>query len=384
MDLRDPVVLQGLAATGGAMLVVAALAWWLYLSPATERTPVVPTPLRLAQGLALALGLAGLQMLAGGLWDASQHIRTGLIVGGADFLWPSHIVLYSSFLFSLAASAVAMGRLSGEARAAGLNDVRLWFRRRPLVGIVALASAYELFALPGDALWHEVFGIDLTAWSPPHLTISLMMGAVLLAAAAMLVDAHESARASRTVVPAVLLSGLALNVLYLIGVLEWELPVPLTALVAERPIWAYPAVSAVLAFAVLSLARRLVPARWTATGAALAFVAIRLAVTSGLAVTDQVAPIVSLVPLLGAVALDLTARRGAVASAVAFTIGYYAVAIPQLGLRTDLPRITAADHIVAVAITLAASIALLGMLSLRARRRIRNAAQAAPATSVTY
>lgn len=381
MDLRDPVVLQGLAATGAAILVVAALGWWLYLSPAAERTAVVPTPLRLARGLAIALGLAGLQMLAGGLWDASQHIRTGLIVGGADFLWPSHIVLYSSFLFSLAASAIAMGRMSGEARAAGLHDVRLWFRRRPLVGIVALASAYELFALPGDALWHQIFGIDLTAWSPPHVTISLMMGAVLVAAAAMLVDAHRRARVSRPIAFAVILCGIALNVLYLIGVLEWELPVPLTALVAERPMWAYPAVSAVLAFAVFALARELVPARWTATGTALAFIAIRLAVTAGLALTGQVAPIVSLVPLLGAVAFDLTARRGAIASAAAFTIGYHAVAIPQLGLRTDLPTITPTDHAVAVLITGLAALLILG---LGTRMRIQASAQGKSRTSEAY
>jgi len=101
-----------------------------------------------------------------------------------------------------------------------------------LVGIVALASAYELLALPGDALWHEIFGIDLTAWSPPHVTISLMMAVVLVGAAAMLVDAHERERVARPTVPAVLLCGLALNVLSLIGVLEWELPVALTAQVA--------------------------------------------------------------------------------------------------------------------------------------------------------
>ncbi len=237
----------------------------------------------------------------------------------------------------------------------------------PLVGIVALASAYELLALPGDALWHEIFGIDLTAWSPPHVTISLMMAVVLVGAAAMLVDAHERERVARPTVPAVLLCGLALNVLSLIGVLEWELPVALTAQVAARPIWAYPAVAGILAFASFAVARLLVPARWTATGVALAFLGIRLAVTGGLAVTGQVAPILSLVPLLGAVAFDLAAARSrsATRSAAAFTAGYTVVVLPQLALRTDLPALTAADQVIAMGVIFAGSIAIALLAGLR-------------------
>src|SRR5262245_46590523 len=126
MDLRDPVVLQGLAATGAAALTVVAAGWWLYASPAGRTVTPIATPPGLARGLASALGIAGVQLLVGGLWDASQHIKEARIVSGADFLWPSHIVIYSSFLLSLAASGIAMGRVSGEARAAGITDVRLW------------------------------------------------------------------------------------------------------------------------------------------------------------------------------------------------------------------------------------------------------------------
>jgi hypothetical protein len=36
----------------------------------------------------LLLGLAGVQFVGGGLWDASQHFLTGEVPGGSDFLWP--------------------------------------------------------------------------------------------------------------------------------------------------------------------------------------------------------------------------------------------------------------------------------------------------------
>ena len=352
MDLRDPVVIQGLVATGAAAGIVAAAAWWLYASRADRTVAPVAASVPLARGLAWALGIAGFQLLIGGLWDASQHIKTGRVVGGSDFLWPSHIVIYSSFLLSLAASGVAMGRVSGAARAAGLTDVRLWFRRQPLLGTVVLASAYELLALPGDALWHEIFGIDLTAWSPPHLTIALMMATVLIAAAATLLDASGRAGTRRPAVAAVILIALALNVAYLVGVLEWELPVPMSAQVAARPAWSYLVVSGLLAFATLAVGRALLPARWTATAIALAFVGTRLAVTLALGMTDQVVPAFSIVPLAGAVLFDLSAVlwRAPIVHAAAFTLGYAIVALPQLAIRTELPALDLATQAIAIAV----------------------------------
>src|SRR5919199_5414732 len=130
MNLTDPIVWQGLAATGLGTLVVLGSAWWLSLSPVQpSRAMSLPTSSpRLLTWLVLALGLAALQFVVGGLWDASRHIKTGLVVGGADFLWPSHLVLYGSFLLALLAASTAMAVVALPAWRRGIRDPRLWVR----------------------------------------------------------------------------------------------------------------------------------------------------------------------------------------------------------------------------------------------------------------
>ncbi len=380
MDLRDPVVWQGLAATGVAAFVVVGITWWLYMSPVRGRARPVPTGPRLAVWLAGGLGVASLQFLVGGLWDASQHIRTGVVVGGSDFLWPSHIVLYSSFLLSFAAAGIALAFVALPAWRSGDRDPRVWVRRQPYLGTVALASAYEIVAIPGDALWHQIFGVDLTAWSPPHLMLAGMMGLVLVGTVAMLLHAGFPVERPRWVAPSViLLLGLALNVFCLVGVLEWELPTQRSRLVLDRPIWLYPSVFGGLAFFTFVLARVVVGSRWAATQAAVAFYVVRLALTLGLEGTGNVAPALPPVPLLGALLLDLVGRggtltlRSATTSAAAFTIGFAVLAVPGLTLRADLPAFGATNDALAVVATFVACLALFPM-TLDVGRALRGAA----------
>jgi hypothetical protein len=372
MDLTDPIVWQGLAATGLGALIVLGSAWWLYLSPVrtSRATPLLTSSPRLVAWLVLALGLAALQFVVGGLWDASQHIKTGLVVGGADFLWPSHIVLYGSFLLALVAASTAMTLVALPAWRRGIRDPRLWVRQQPYLALIALASAYELLAIPGDALWHLIFGVDLTAWSPPHLLLAGMMGFVQIGAIGLLRTARTDGGARGWADGAsVLLLGLALNAFYLVGVLEWELPVERSPLVLARPVWMYPVVSAGLAFAVLVLARVLVGGRWAATAAALVFYAVRLVLTLGLASTDNVAPMLPLVPVLGALLLDLSSRlpmgrlSAAGFSAAAYTVGFDLLALPMLGLRSDLASFSAADDVLTVLATFLMCLVLFPMLA---------------------
>ncbi len=367
MDLTNAVVWQGLAATGLAVALVVGVAWWLYLSPVRARGGTLATSPRLVGWLTAALGVSAVQFLVGGLWDASQHIRTGIVVGGADFLWPSHIVLYGSFLLAFVSAGVAMGFVAVPAWRAGIRDPRLWVRRQPYLGAVALASAYELMAIPGDALWHQIFGVDLTAWSPPHVMLAGMMGLVLVSTLGALRHARFAATwKPRVDLASILLLGVALNAFCMVGTLEWELPTHAGG-VMQRPLWFYPAVFGGLSFFTLVLARVLVASRWAATQAALAFYAVRLVLTVGLSVTGNVAPALPLVPLLGAALLDLAwdgralTLRSAAVGAAAFTLGYAALALPQLALWSDLPAYGAANDAAAVVATFAAALVLFPM-----------------------
>jgi hypothetical protein len=77
------------------------------------------------------LGLSALQLVVGGLWDASQPLTTGEIPGGSECLWPSHLVIYSSFLVSLSVARIAMAGVIVPAWRAGMRDPRQWARRSP-------------------------------------------------------------------------------------------------------------------------------------------------------------------------------------------------------------------------------------------------------------
>jgi len=101
------------------------------------------------------------------------------------------------------------------------------------MGALALASLYSLLSIPGDAIWHELYGIDLTAWSPPHLILGLMSSIVIICAIGVLVQSRPRFK-NPVYASHILLIMLAmlLNVAYMIGVIEWEMPGVIDSLVA--------------------------------------------------------------------------------------------------------------------------------------------------------
>jgi hypothetical protein len=371
--LQIPFFWQALIFSSIAIGAVAGSAWWLYLSPvharaggAGEARPPAPG---FILGLAAILLLSGLQLVLGGFWDASMHILTGEVPGGADFLWPPHIMIYSSFFFILIAAGVALRAIALPASRAGIDDPRLWVRRNPYLGAVALCALYGILSIPGDALWHLLFGIDLTAWSPPHVFLGIAAALPLFAAAGMV--SRFRPLGDRPLVPALLTAALlavGLNVIYLIGVIEFELPGN-GPLKSSMPQWIYPTVAGCIVFFVSILAARLVQHRWAATLTAVFFYGVRILVLVAMATTDQVVPFLPVGFLLGAFLIDwLPWDRipsfvlRTVAIALAFAVGYEIMAVPILLSRPDI-FLSSAD-LIKTLITLV----LVGLLLLPAAR----------------
>lgn len=309
--MEDSLVVEGLLFSGLAIGVIVALAWWLYAS-SMKAAPGLAQPASSQLGLTLALliGLGSLLISVGGYWDASEHVVTGIIPGGEDFLWPPHLMLYAGFLISFVVAVSGLAALALPNIRAGARDPRQWVRRNPYVGAVVLAAGYGLFSIPGDAIWHELFGIDLTAWSPPHIFLIIASSSTPLFAAGLLLQSR--AKEARTTdwknLLVLFFLALVLSEVYLIAVLEWEIG-RVGSYVAQRPIWLYPTLIGVIAFFVLILARRLVNQPWTATVTALLFFAWRIGVSAFADVVSGGPPRLTLVFLLGAVLLDLTAQR---------------------------------------------------------------------------
>jgi hypothetical protein len=109
--------------------------------------------------------------LIGG-WGVGWDIRWHLIIGRDSFWIAPHVMTYASVV---AACAISFGVLV----------VETWRARSgaPSPGTVTIAAlhgtrgfhlawwgmAIVILAAPIDDLWHRLFGLDVTLWSPPHL-----------------------------------------------------------------------------------------------------------------------------------------------------------------------------------------------------------------------
>jgi hypothetical protein len=309
----------------------------------------------------------------GGLWDGSMHIKTGKIPAGADFLWPPHLVIYGGFLLAFLVAALALARIAVPQWRTGIRDPRRWVRRQPALGVVALAALYTLMAIPGDALWHALIGLDLTAWSPPHVLLGLMSAAMMASAVGVLVQARPAMPRVRWANAVLLvLVVLMLKQLLLLGVSEWEWPLETAA--RHRPLWVYPVLGAGLTVFCLRLGQHVVPSRWTATTLALLSSLLELLLRLALHLTNNIVPTVPLPCLLGALLLDVScwphrparhARR--LLSAVAFTTGYALLALPLLTYRPTGAPVGTLESVVAVVVLVPTTLGCMAAASLTAR-----------------
>lgn len=172
----------GVLVLSGLILAFAGVTWWLFLSPvpARKKARLQSPPAIVRQTVGLMAIVSGLLFVAGGTWDEVWHRLYG--VGGAvnDFFWAPHKMIYGSMALT---ALFALGGLLLMLR--GRGDIRLRFRAEPLLGLLAVASAYLAFSGPSDAVWHLVYGLDITAWSLPHVIITSGAALVMLTTAAI-------------------------------------------------------------------------------------------------------------------------------------------------------------------------------------------------------
>ena len=394
--------LQGLVFSGLVIGVLAFLAWWLYLSPmkqlgrkgqsvTAQNVGAIATSPRLSYTLALMVGIGALLTSFGGYWDLSEHVVTGIVPGGEDFLWPPHLMVYAGFLLTFFVALGGLFVLAIPNIRAGIRDPRRWVRQSPYVGALVLVAGYGLFSIPGDAIWHELYGIDLTAWSPPHVFLAVSAGSLLIFAAGLLSENRDGATSNEKLgarntdlerfrrkggqalgwlgraistsdwrsLTKLLFLAVALSEFLIIGTVEWEVGI-VDGLVAQRPIWLYPTIIGVSAFFLSVLAQRIAPGPWSATTFALLYFGVRYAAATFADVLSGAPPRLTLVFIFGAVLLDLTwqwmTRFGFkprdwqfnLAAAVGFMVGFSIVAQPTIAfhLLQFLPSFTVPNHLI--------------------------------------
>src|SRR5882724_4510429 len=131
--------------------------------------------------------LLGANLLAawGVQWDIQWHVQIG-----RDSFWiPPHVMTYSGVtLVVLGAFGVlaidTLRRLMAGREAAGADRI-FGITGTPGFHLAAWGIALTVLAAPIDDIWHRLFGLDVTLWSPPHL-LGLLGGAINTLACAVI------------------------------------------------------------------------------------------------------------------------------------------------------------------------------------------------------
>ena len=242
---------------------------------------------------ALVAGIALAFSGASTYWDIATHVD-----GGRErFLTPPHIALYSGVTIALAVVSLAM-LADRFGSGATLRQAVLHPFRGVRAGLAAAGTglAIALAAAPLDNAWHEIYGLDITIWSPPHLLAIFGISGSILGLAMLVapVSGHH-----RPWLHHFLLSSFLAGLVISTGEFEFNGP--------QYRIAFHPIILSAAATLVFVAASR-GPARWSATRVALFFEAGRLVSLFYLVALGHSLPFVPfLIPV--AIAVDVVRHR---------------------------------------------------------------------------
>jgi len=143
-----------------------------------------------------------------GAWGLTWDIQWHLLIGRDSFWIPPHLMMYGGVTAGLLVAFAVLAldsvaarrgvRLRGAITLLGLTSTRG-------VHLAAWGVALMILAAPIDDLWHRLFGLDVTLWSPPHLLG--LLGSAVNTVGTLLIATETYAARSRVRLAALLLGG---------------------------------------------------------------------------------------------------------------------------------------------------------------------------------
>lgn len=263
----------------------------------------------------VALGLGAVFAALGGIyWDVTWHAT----LGRESFWIAPHLFVYSGV------NVLLLSGLGGFALAwRHAGSFRCSFASRIGSGFVVatLGPLIQIAAAPLDDLWHRLYGLDVTIWSPPHL-MGIVGGMVGIYGLLAVLRAEVPTRDPRPLwrgataneVTGLLLFGAALSLsMFALSELDFHLE--------GRDALFYPMLAGTLAAVPLMAAARYVGRPGTATAVALTYTVFRLLVLLliwGMDSAEHLTPpVFVLAPALVIdLALYLTGQRGVLVAAL--------------------------------------------------------------------
>jgi hypothetical protein len=260
----------GLAFLIGVVMFFGFLVYYFYIAPLSEkeqRSLAVSTPSSKVRYIVGTGATIAATFIAVGLfWDELWHRLYGVGAVINDFFWRPHILLYAGMginaIFALGGMFIIMRH--------GKGTLRQRFRADPLIGLLTLAAGFQVITAPLDPMWHQIYGLDITAWSLPHLLLGLGIVSVMLVGSSIQFASVERrpwrivGSLSLNEILAMALLALGATMLFQFGTTEWEnigTTIDPTYSFFQRPEWLYPVVlislSLFIGMAALHLTRRI-------------------------------------------------------------------------------------------------------------------------------
>jgi hypothetical protein len=142
---------------------------------------------RLLTAATVLLGVFFMGM--GTSWDIHWHAT----VGRESFWIPPHLVLYAGTILAVGGAVAGLALVWLDREAGGLRaraSVGLW--------VTAVGALWFLASAPFDDLWHRLYGIDVTIWSPPHLSLIAAACTMVFGTLLLLLQARRRVRVAPT------------------------------------------------------------------------------------------------------------------------------------------------------------------------------------------
>src|SRR5438067_10996299 len=143
-----------------------------------------------------------------GAWGLTWDIQWHLQIGRDSFWIPPHLMMYGGVTAGVIVTfaLLALETARARRRPPGPDTIRVL----GLVGtrglhLAAWGVALVILAAPIDDLWHRLFGLDVTLWSPPHLLG--LLGAAINTLACFRIAREVYPATGRAVVAAVVCTG---------------------------------------------------------------------------------------------------------------------------------------------------------------------------------
>jgi hypothetical protein len=151
------------------------------------------------------------KLIAG--WGVQWDIQWHVLIGRDSFWIPPHVMTYAGVALAVLVSFGVLAwetLIGGPDRAPGAPPV---LRILGLAGtrgfhLAAWGIGLTVLAAPIDDLWHRLFGLDVTLWSPPHLLG--ILGAVINSFACLVIAREVYPEGSWARLAALVLTGAVL------------------------------------------------------------------------------------------------------------------------------------------------------------------------------